>query len=210
MKLWMGLALLFTAYLSLIPGLTQPMISLTGTLDKAEMVALGKDVLAENSELPAFIKRTATSLINQLHIEGSIVAYQKTRSILGTVRDLAESSNYLVAFLIMLFSVIVPILKGLMLSASIALKEHPIAHKGRLFSGAISKWSMADVFVIAIIVAYMAANASQQSGELMTLTATFGQGFYFFLGYCLLSIVSAQILASHARTTSDNRRSETL
>jgi hypothetical protein len=52
---------------------------------------------------------------------------------------------------------------------------------------------MADVFVIAIIVAFMAANASTV-GVLLNLGARFEPGFYFFLGYCIFSILSIQVI----------------
>jgi uncharacterized paraquat-inducible protein A len=58
----------------------------------------------------------------------------------------------------------------------------------------ISKWSMADVFVVAIIVAYLAANATQQTETLFSLNAQFMPGFFYFLSYCILSIASAQLL----------------
>lgn len=38
---------------------------------------------------------------------------------------------------------------------------------------------MADVFVVAIVVAYLAANATKHTEEMFTLTATLGNGFYF-------------------------------
>ncbi len=193
-KTTFGLLCLILAYFLLVPGLFKPMITITGTLDKAEMVKLGKNIISENAELPSFLKATATRLISQLHIDGKVVAYQKTRSITGTVKDLANSGNYPVAFLIALFSIIIPVTKGLLIIASLLFKHSPYSIRASYLSNLISKWSMADVFVIAIIVAYMAANASGQSGDLLTMDAVFGQGFYFFLGYCLLSILSAQLL----------------
>jgi len=52
---------------------------------------------------------------------------------------------------------------------------------------------MADVLVIAIIVAFMAANASNMGG-LLDMDARFEPGFYFFLGYCTFSILSMQVI----------------
>ncbi len=61
-------------------------------------------------------------------------------------------------------------------------------------SALISKWSMADVFVIGVFVAYLAANAVEKEGGLLTFEAQLGSGFYYFLGYCLLSILATQLL----------------
>ena len=194
MKTKLGLLVLVTAYALLIPGLIQPMLTLTGTVDKAEMVQLGKELVANHPDIPAFMGRTAARLLDQLQVEGDIPAYEKTRSILGTVKELADSKSYLVAFLIMLFSVIVPITKGVLILITYIKKQGRAADLSRKISNIIGKWSMADVFVVAIIVAFMAANATQHSDEIFTLSATFEPGFYFFLSYCLLSILSAQLL----------------
>ena len=58
----------------------------------------------------------------------------------------------------------------------------------------MSKWSMADVFVIAIFIAFLAAKGIREDTGLVNFDAVVGTGFYYFLGYCLLSILSAQIL----------------
>ena len=69
------------------------------------------------------------------------------------------------------------------------------------FEKAIGKWSMADVFVIAIMVAYLAAVASKDMDELFSLEAEFSSGFYYFLGYCLLSILASQLLTGRKAET---------
>ncbi len=61
-------------------------------------------------------------------------------------------------------------------------------------SGHISKWSMADVFLIGVFIAFLAANSIDQSKDVLQVQATLGTGFYYFLGYCLLSILSSQFL----------------
>jgi hypothetical protein len=196
MRIKLGFIILLAAYVLLVPGLTSPMITLTGTVDKADMVELGKELITDHPDLPGFLRKAAAELLDRAHVEGSIPAYEKTRSILGTVQELADSKNYLVAFLITLFSVVVPIGKGALLINGLVQRDSPIADTGAGIGHAISKWSMADVFVVAIIVAYLAANATQRTDEIFTLNARFEPGFYFFLSYCLLSILSAQLLAA--------------
>ncbi len=199
MRVKIGFIVLFAAYALLIPGLLAPMITLTGTVDKADMVALGKDMIVNYPDLPGFLRQAAAQLLDSVRVEGSIQAYEKTRSILGTVRELADSRNYLVAFLIALFSVVVPIGKGALLVNGFAQRDSVLAGAGAGIGHALSKWSMADVFVVAIMVAYLAANATGRTDEIFTLTARFGPGFYYFLSYCLLSILSAQLLAAGGR-----------
>ena len=60
--------------------------------------------------------------------------------------------------------------------------------------GAIGKWSMADVFVVAIIVTYMAGNASAGMGDMLKTQSQFEIGFYYFLGYCIFSIASQMMI----------------
>jgi hypothetical protein len=65
---------------------------------------------------------------------------------------------------------------------------------------AIAKWSMADVFVVALFIAYLAAQASATPTQgpnaapaLLEFDARFGTGFYWFAAYCLFSLASQQI-----------------
>jgi len=53
---------------------------------------------------------------------------------------------------------------------------------------------MADVFVVAIFVAYLAANGIRESRALVDFNSSLGVGFYYFLGYCLVSIAATQLL----------------
>lgn len=136
----------------------------------------------------------AASLLDSLNVSGEVVVYEKTRSILGTVFDLMGTGNIVVGFLLMLFSVIVPLIK-IFLMLAVRVFPQPFFHgTGQTIAQLISKWSMVDVFVVAIIVAFLAGNASGHMDEIFVLNANFESGFYFFLGYCLLSIASAQLL----------------
>ena len=73
------------------------------------------------------------------------------------------------------------------------------------FVAAIAKWSMADVFVVALFIMYLAAEATQTpSGDpdaapLLAFDASFGPGFYWFAAYCLFSLAPQQYTARLAR-----------
>jgi hypothetical protein len=61
---------------------------------------------------------------------------------------------------------------------------------------------MADVFVVALFIAYLAAQASttppgdaNAAPPLLAFTAHFGAGFYWFAAYCLFSLASQQFTA---------------
>ena len=191
-----GILLLVLAYGLLIPGVTQPILTLEGYVEKADMVQIGKDLIIESPETPPLIDSMADALLSKLQPEGQIEAYSKTRSILGTAKDLKDNGHLIVAVLIVLFSVVIPIVKLLILFSSHLVQNQNRANSLFKLNAGLSKWSMADVFVIGLFVAFLAANGVQQSDSILQFEATLGSGFYFFLGYCLVSILSSHFLPS--------------
>lgn len=190
----LGFLVLVVAYLLLIPGLIEPVLHVTTTLDKAELANLGKDALLGSPEIPSFIKSMAVELFNNVTVEGAVVIQDTAKSILGTVQTLWNDGNQIVAVLIVFFSVIVPAVKLMLVSVSYGFKSFSWGQKAGQFSGLISKWSMADVFVMALIVSFLAIKASAGTSTLVETTITFESGFYYFLGYCLLSILASQLM----------------
>lgn len=139
-------------------------------------------------------------------LQASLIS--KELSILGTVEELWFDKRHLVAFLITLFSVIIPLSKTLLVSVAYFSKNVLKREKILSFVTNIGKWSMADVFVVAIFLAILSTNhtgtrSSQEvslglfkiSFELSseTLSAA-GQGFWFFTAYCILSIAGSHLL----------------
>lgn len=195
----LGWIILLFAYILLIPGLIQPMLTIKASAEKQELVELGKRMISDNPNRSILMGSVADLMLDQMDTEGSIIVYEKTRSIIGTVQDLYQKKYYLVAILIVLFSVIVPVMKGLMLLLASAKKNNPSASmKIKHLSSVMSKWSMADVYAIGIFVAFLAANAIKNEANLLSFEATLRSGFYFFLGYCLLSILSSQLLSDRS------------
>ncbi len=121
-------------------------------------------------------------------IVGEIKLYSSTRSIIGTIQDLFLNNNNLVAFLILLFSVIIPILKAIILLFILFFKQ--FKYRSQLHQGVsiISKWSMADVFVVAIFLSFLAVQSNKD------IHAYLHDGFYYFLTYCMLSILASVVI----------------
>jgi len=199
----------------LVPGVTQPMLTLTGTIDKSRMTDTGIDIIIDSvveksmksgkgkseEEERSKARRMIDMFKGMLglnNIEGEIEAYNETRSIVGTVKELFRTGNGFVGFLVMLFSIIIPVTKILLMLLGSFFYDSKNSRKAFSISSAISKWSMADVFVVAIIVAFMAANATDMGG-LLNLGARFEFGFYFFLGYCIFSILSIQLIMGKSK-----------
>lgn len=134
----------------------------------------------------------------------------KELSILTTVQELWVNDKFLVAILIFLFSVCIPLIKTGLMSWVYFVKNHPYEQKIMGFVSAIGKWSMADVFTVAIFLAILSTNHSDTATskqlsmfglnlDLVISSASLssaGIGFYFFTAYCLLSLLGTQISLS--------------
>lgn len=139
-------------------------------------------------QLTAALQKSATD----------VPVYEQTRSILGSVRRLYEVGSPVPATLILLFSVIVPFGKALLVAWALTLRDDRIRHRTLSFVESIARWSMADVFVVALFIAFLAAQASQSANPqaeppLIAFTAQFGTGFYWFAAYCVFSLASQQV-----------------
>lgn len=201
MRKVLALLLLVVAIGLLYPGVTQPVLTLSGSIEKSEIATLGVNLIAgESADSQTRQMLTAFSRFLGLdQIEGRVEVYRHTRSIWSTVETLARDGNLLVALLIVLFSVVIPVCK-LALQACALLPLAPVLRSALLAgNAALSKWSMADVFVIALLVAYMAGAASGQMGDMLLMRASLEPGFYYFLAYCLFSIAAGNLLR-RART----------
>jgi hypothetical protein len=133
---------------------------------------------------------------------GEVEVYQQTRSIVGSVRRLYEVGSPVPATLILLFSVIVPLVKAVLVTWAFFLASDRDRRRTLGFVETIAKWSMADVFVVALFIAFLAAKASAAPTQgptaapaLIAFSAHFGPGFYWFAAYCVFSLASQQITA---------------
>jgi hypothetical protein len=223
------LALLAVSIGLLVPGLFAPVLTIRGVLkpDGVASVApellekgLGDDSIASlkammNPPLIALLEATGGDLrkmvVEKLSPEitaslkksaRDIQVYEQTRSITGSVRHLYEVRSPVPATLVLLFSVIVPVAKALLILVALFMGDALRRQRTLHFIEAIAKWSMADVFVVALFIAFLAAQASQTppgdptaAPPLVTFTAYFGSGFYWFAAYCLFSLAAQQMTA---------------
>jgi len=191
-----GFLFLVFAYMSLIPGLTHPMLSVEGTIERSQLVDEGRQILKDNQQTSGFIADLVDKLVVNLDVSGTISAFDKTRSIIGTAQELYTSKHVLVAVLILLFCVVVPVVKGLLAVGTLLPVSNKLKDNFMMIGNVLSKWSMADVFVVGIFVAYLAANGIQEEKGLVAFDAQLGTGFYYFLIYCLLSIFATQLIGT--------------
>lgn len=189
---FVGFIVLICAYGLLIPGLSEPVLHITTLLDKAELTELGKEAILSSGHIPQFLLPMTMEVLDKIEVNGSLLIQDTSKSILGTSQTLWHDGNQLVAFLIIFFSAFIPSVKLALLAASYVFKRS--AKRLALSSSWLSKWSMADVFVMALIVAFLAIKASSGDSALLQTQIELKAGFYFFLGYCLLSILASQLL----------------
>jgi hypothetical protein len=215
----------------LIPGLLAPVLHIRGVLTRDGVKQMAPQLLEKglddetvnslksmmNPQMVALLALTGgdlrKTLIEKLSPQltkalekgvGELEVYTQTRSIIGSVENLYEVGSPIPATLILLFSVIVPFGKAATVTWAMFLKDLDRRRRALSFVEAIAKWSMADVFVVAIFIAYLAAKATQSSGDpaappLVAFDAQFGSGFYWFAAYCLFSLASQQYTARLAR-----------
>lgn len=212
--------------LILIPGLFLPVLTVKGTLNPNGVADLAYKILEQgmtDSAIDSFkpllnpamlplmessqggLKGTIVTSIgnqvsSQLKAGAPIEVYAQTRSIVGSVRHLYSVGSQTAATLILFFSIVVPLTKSVLVSWAV-LQSNSV-RRGRIlfFVEMIAKWSMADVFAVAVMIAYLAAQASQSAGgtaasAIVVFDASFGPGFYWFAGYCLSSLAVQQVTA---------------
>ena len=188
----LSIALILVSLALLYPGVTQPVLTLSGTVEKSKIAELGIEMIAgEGADNDTRQMLGAiSSFLGFDRIEGELLAYHNTRSIWGTVEDLASTGNLSVALLIVFFSLVIPLFKLTLQLASLLIAGAELRGPLLWLNGALSKWSMSDVFVMGVLVAYMAGSASEQMGDLLTMNAALEPGFYYFLAYCLFAIAA--------------------
>lgn len=184
----------------LVPGVTQPILSISGSIDKAKLAEQGIEQVTQRFDEDAGrdhargMLNMVSSLLGLNSLKGEVEVLQKTRSIWGTVTELYTTGNRLVAALVMLFSVVIPALKLSLMLAQQCVSSIGLKLRVNALVNALAKWSMADVFVVALIITFMAGNASGGMGEMLKTQAQFENGFYFFTAYCILSILSSYLV----------------
>lgn len=124
-----------------------------------------------------------------LPLLGETVLQFESKGVLATIESLAHAGNLWLAVLLFCFSVLIPLLKTLLVGLTFFARTHHWSLHGLRLSRHVGKWSMADVFVVAVLVAFLAANRGGVT------RAEVQAGLYFFAAYVVLSLVATQIIS---------------
>lgn len=122
----------------------------------------------------------------EVPVFGQVVFMFQSKGIISTIETLWESGNLFVALPLIIFSVAIPILKTLLMAVAFM---QPIAAKSIELIKPLGKWSMADVFVVALLLTYFTTNKDNSSHAEIQI------GLYFFLIYVILSMIVALLIA---------------
>ena len=142
------------------------------------------------------------SVSKELPLLGDTILQFQSKGILSTITGLMDSGNLWLAGLLFIFSVLIPFTKTLLATVTLFARTHHFSLKGLHLSHSIGKWSMADVFVVALLVVFFSSE-----GDGLT-DAEIQVGLCFFAGYVVLSLLGTQIV-SH-RLGADNRPDSTV
>jgi hypothetical protein len=116
---------------------------------------------------------------------GDVILSFESKGIIGSITKLYVSGELAVAFTILLFSILLPVVKSLTLTFMLVFHQSPWNQKLVAFFKQIGKWSMIDVFVVATFLVYFtSATGGITKAEIQV-------GLYFFLIYVLLSMITA-------------------
>jgi hypothetical protein len=188
----------------LVAGVTAPVITIRGVLMPEGLVEVVVDTMA--AKAPPEEQVNFTGVGRQLKKHGitqfigafipmteSKEVYVQTRSILGSVANLYKNGAWFAPTLILLFSICVPVSKAALLYSALMHVEGRRRAALLRIVNAIGKWSMADVFVVAIFIAYLAAKATVGTTQAVAFKSEFGIGFYFFAAYCIVALIGQQL-----------------
>lgn len=188
-------SILFGAVI-LLAGVASPMIEIDARMQSMSFIILGEKIEFSNQYI-----------------------FYRSKSILEIISIMMETGKYdsiIVAILILAFSVLLPFTKlfsMFLYTVNDKFRASKIATWFALYSG---KWSMADVMVVAIFMAYVAfqgildnqlAGLNQDTATMTAITTnntTLQPGFYIFVTYVLFSILlSSTIKRKIEKFTSD-------
>jgi hypothetical protein len=179
--------LVLSLILLLTAGITTPMIDLEATISHLGFVLMGHSIQFDNQ-----------------------VLYFQSKSILNVFWILISNKDIPMKFvgvLLITFSIFFPLLKIISTLAYYynyhQTRENSVIKFFVLKSG---KWSMADVMVVAIFMAYIGFNgiitnefdqlskAGQQLDMITTNGTSLQPGYYLFLAYCLLGLFLSEFI----------------
>jgi paraquat-inducible protein A len=151
---------------------------------------------------PAMVIWTAPTI----HLDSGdldFVVQHQVRGIFNIIWELLTGGHWIIGGFLLLFSIVTPMTKASLTFFVTASQSKDRNLKVAQFLHAIGKWSMADVFVAAVLLALYALKFQEATKSIPCL------GLYYFIGYCLLSLTTTELLVhSNAVAGNDGKKSK--
>lgn len=192
--------------------LRKPLFILSVTL---AIIVLAVGLMSAMIEIDARIKEVDFVLLGESIVFRDQIIFYRSKSILEVVQVLMSQSkldSIFVGFLILAFSVILPVSKlistEIYLLGSEKIRKNKFLHWLAIKSG---KWSMADVMVVAIFMAYVGFKGildsqleplnmdTQRVTSIATNLTSLQPGFILFLTFVLYGLILSEILRQITR-----------
>ena len=125
------------------------------------------------------------SLHQEVQYLGDVVLMIEFKGVLGSITELLQSRDFVVGGALLLFSIIFPLTKTISMLLIAMFFHYKPAHAIVRFFKILGKWSMSDVFVVATFLVYLSAGKGEMS------RAEIQVGFYYFLAYVILSMITS-------------------
>jgi hypothetical protein len=187
-----------SAMLFLALGLSLPMIILDARLTKVDL----------------------TILDEAIHFDEQFMYYQ-SKSIIEVTKTLLQGGGIdlkLVGLLILLFSIVLPFSKMIATNVYMFVKGTRTMSALRILIFHLGKWSMADVFVVAIFMSYIGfyglvssqlSDMNKQTDTMALDTINYSSlapGVIFFTLYCLFSIIISTLIQKYYELSPDENK----
>ncbi|MBL7832587.1 MAG: paraquat-inducible protein A [Cyclobacteriaceae bacterium] len=174
------------------------------------LIVLFAGLTAPMIEIDARIKELTFHLIGEpIEFKDQVIFFQ-SKSIVDVVHILLENGKYdsiMVGVLIMAFSILFPVAKilstKLYLLGNTKWRHNKVI---RFFAFKSGKWSMADVYVVAIFMAYIGfrgilddqiSGLTMQTDSLVSISTSetsLQPGFVLFVGFVLFGLILSEVL----------------
>lgn len=119
---------------------------------------------------------------------GQTVFQFESKSIVSALQKLYESGQTAIAIIIFIFTILTPIFKSVMMLVVLYSQNLHFSQKSIKVLKTIGKWSMLDVFVIAILVTYFTTKSGGATD------ATLQIGVFYFVAYVIASMLLTYLI----------------
>jgi uncharacterized paraquat-inducible protein A len=127
----------------------------------------------------------------ELGITGRVYALYQMKSVMGVIGFLYTGGNIPVAIIILIFSILFPLIKLLSSMVVFIWPGSKYSENAITVIGKLGKWSMADVFVASVFLAFFSFSNMSLGVETGSSALI---GLYFFVAFVVFSIFSGYFL----------------